>query len=281
MNLAQHSYGKARVKVLRLNSAKKRHHVAEFSVDVVLLGDFERAYTNADNTSVVATDTMKNIIYLTAHELHESETEPFALTLARKYLDRYKQVTEVSIKIIEVPWQRMPGQGEGHPHSFQQQGGSEPVVHVKATRAGEELSSGFQGLALLKTTESGFAGFVQDEVTTLPEVVDRLLGTRLDALWRFRSTPRSFSFTRQSATNLLANIFASTYSHSVQDSLWRMGTAVLEQNEEVDSITLSMPNLHYHEVNVGEISLSGSDIQVFLPTQEPHGHIQATITRDA
>ena len=61
-------YGKANVRVLRVQRARQRHEVREARVKVTLDGDFARAYTAADNSSVVPTDTMKNLVNVLAFE---------------------------------------------------------------------------------------------------------------------------------------------------------------------------------------------------------------------
>ena len=140
------------------------------------------------------------------------------------------------------------------------------------------VRSGFRDLALMKTTGSGFADFLRDKVTTLPEVDDRILATRMQANWTHGAVPTSYAQTAGTIRSTLEEVFAATYSKSVQDSLWRMGSTVLERIPEVEDITLSMPNLHYHEVDLAQFGLDSSN-RVFLPTNEPHGHIEATVTR--
>jgi len=51
------------VRVFRVVRDGKTHHVVEYNVQVLLEGDLETSYTHADNSVVVATDSMKNITY--------------------------------------------------------------------------------------------------------------------------------------------------------------------------------------------------------------------------
>ncbi len=37
---------------------------------------------------------------------------------------------------------------------------------------------------VLKTTQSGYAGFLHDEFTTLPDVTDRIVATSITATWK-------------------------------------------------------------------------------------------------
>ena len=56
-------YGKANVRVQRDDD---RHQARESRVNVILDGEFSRAYTDAYNASVVATDTMRNLFNVLA-----------------------------------------------------------------------------------------------------------------------------------------------------------------------------------------------------------------------
>ena len=91
---------------------------------------------------------------------------------------------------------------------------------------------------------------------------------------------------RQTATRLimaavrsaLLQVFASTYSASVQDSMYRMGETVFATVPEVSEITLAMPNIHYNPMDLTAFGRDAAQ-QLFLPTDEPHGDIEATLRR--
>jgi urate oxidase len=57
-----------------------------------------------------------------------------------------------------------------------------------------------------------------------------------------------------------------------------MGEVVLENFPEVVEISFSMPNIHYLPVDVSRFGLE-NDNRIFLPTDEPHGLIEARLTR--
>ena len=52
-------------------------------------------------------------------------------------------------------------------------------------RATATMRSGFTEMTLLKTAQSGFVGYIKDELTTLPETTDRLFGTSVTAEWSY------------------------------------------------------------------------------------------------
>ncbi len=279
MSLVHQSYGKARVRILRVTRHPERHEVHEACIRVTLEGEFTRAYTAADNALVVPTDTMKNLVQVLAHHHPEVDNETFALILARDLLARYSHVVRVRVDLEATPWQRLYIDGQPHAHSFVQASPYTPFIVVNLTRTEEEIVSGIRDFALMKTTQSGFTDFWQDDHTTLAPTTDRILATRLQAHWRVAHMPDSWSALTQTVCTILPRVFATTYSASVQDSLWRMGEAVLAAVPDITTITLAMPNLHYHTLDLSHFGLDTRD-RLFLPTDEPHGHIEATIDRE-
>ena len=84
--LTSHSYGKSRVRVTRVTRLADRHEIRELTVDIRLEGDFDAAYTHGDNSSLIATDTMKNLVYALAQGRPAEAIEDFAAALAGHFL---------------------------------------------------------------------------------------------------------------------------------------------------------------------------------------------------
>ncbi len=275
-------YGKANVRVLRVQRARPRHEVREARVTVSLDGDFARAYTAADNSSVVPTDTMKNLVHVLAAAHVAAANEPFALAIAQCFLDRYRQVSKAQVEVEETVWSRMPIGGQPHDHSFVRSESGTPFARVTATRSTREIVGGVRGLAIMKTTGSGFVDYAQDEYTTLPPTTDRILATRMAAAWRFAGVGLGdggdYGAVATAIREAALRVFATTYSHSVQDSLYRMGEAALAAAPAVAEITLSMPNVHYLPIDLSAFGQEASGT-LFLPTDEPNGQIEATLRR--
>ena len=281
MAFVRQRYGKANVRVLRVQRAEPRHEVREARVEVTLDGDFARAYTAADNRSVVPTDTIKNLVNVLALEYADTANEPFALAIAECILDRYGQVSKAQVGIEETVWSRMRIDGEPHDHSFVRSESGTPFVRVGLTRSSREIVAGVRDLAIMKTTGSAFVDYVRDEYTTLPPTTDRILATRLCATWRFgtdHAPALDFDGAAGAIRAALLRVFATTYSHSVQHSLYRMGEAALAAAPAIAEITLAMPNVHYLPI---DLSAFGGDAtgRLFLPTDEPNGQIEATLRR--
>ena len=278
MPLISNSYGKGRVRVMRVARDGERHEVREVTALVMLQGDFAAAYTEADNAQVIATDTIKNIAYVVARDEPTACTEMFGEKLARRFLSRYPQVGRATVTLHETKWARASVGGAPHGHSFTLDANGTPTASVTATRDGVAVTSGIAGYTFLKTTESGWAGFVRDDYTTLPESSDRLVATSMDATWSWGATPADYPAANAAILTAMLEVFATTYSHSVQDSLLRMGEAALAQVPELAQVAMACPNKHYLPARLEPFGLS-ADNMVFIPTDEPHGQIECTVGR--
>ncbi len=278
MKLIQHNYGKARVRVLKVFRAGKIHSLKELTVQVMLSGHFDASFTRADNRLVVATDSIKNTINVFARKKLGSENEPFGLVLGEHFLKTYPQVKRAEVLLTEHVWHRMSIEGKPHAHSFQEKDTARPFVRIIATRKGTEMESGIEDLLILKTTASGFANFVRDEFTTLPETNDRIFATKLKATWTWRKPPPSFSRANRKAIDALLKVFAKNFSPSVQVTLYQMGEAALKAVPQLSKISLAMPNRHCLLINLQPFGLENKN-ELFVPTDEPHGQIEGTVSR--
>jgi urate oxidase len=57
-----------------------------------------------------------------------------------------------------------------------------------------------------------------------------------------------------------------------------MGQAVLDTSPDVSAIRLVMPNKHHLPVDLSRFGLENRN-EIFVPTDEPHGLIEATLVR--
>jgi urate oxidase len=74
------------------------------------------------------------------------------------------------------------------------------------------------------------------------------------------------------------NVFAAHTSKSVQHTLYAMGEAVLKNIPEIDDIELVMPNLHCLLVDLSRFGQDNPN-EIFVPTDEPSGYIEARLDR--
>lgn len=278
MKLIGHHYGKARVRVLKVFRNGPHHSVKELDVQVMLQGGFDASFVRADNRLVVATDSMKNIVNVFAKRRLGAETEEFGLALGRHLLKTYRHVSRVEVSLTEHCWARIPVGGKPHLHSFSEKSAARPFSKIISTRKETVVESGIQDLLILKTTASGFENFLRDEFTTLPETNDRILATKLRAAWTYRRTPGSYARTNAKILEAMLAVFAKKYSPSVQVTLFQMGEAALKAAPEISQIHIAMPNQHCLLINLRPFGLENKN-ELFVPTDEPHGQIEGTITR--
>ena len=279
MPLIKNRYGKGRVRVMRIHRDGDRHEVSQLSIKAMIEGDFARAYTNGDNSTSVSTDTIKNVVNVVARQNTGLSVEELCQVLAKKYLDTYPQVTSVAVTSHETKWSRLSFGGKPHPHSFVLDSNGKPTVEATATRAGSStLTSGIDGFTFMKSTQSGWENYVSDRYTTIPPTADRMCATSMVASWKWSDKPQNYPATNAKILDTVLEVFATTYSNSVQDSLYRMGEAALAAVPEISEISMACPNMHFIPMNLSAFGVDNNN-DVFLPTDEPHGQIECTVGR--
>jgi urate oxidase len=130
----------------------------------------------------------------------------------------------------------------------------------------------------MKTSDSAFQGYIKDSLTTLPETDDRLFCTAVTALWTYTDSALDFDATRQGLREAMLRTFALHNSRSVQETLWQMGRAALDATPAASSIEITMPNKHCLLVDLSRFGEDNPN-RIFVPTDEPAGHIQARVVR--
>jgi len=278
MPLIHHTYGKGRVRVMRVHREGEYNEVREVEISVMLEGDFGKSWTEGDNRPVVATDTIKNICHIVAREQLRACPEVFGGALAARFLARYAQVGTVRVTLLETVWRRAGFGGAAHPHSFTLDGNGRPMAEVVVTREGAAVSSGISGYTFMKSTGSGWVDYVYDDYTTLPPTTDRIAATAMDARWTWRTVPADYAAANGAVLAVMLETFATTYSKGVQDSLYRMGEAALAAVPELATVSMACPNKHYIPVKLEPFGMA-SDNMVFVATDEPHGQIECTVGR--
>src|SRR3954454_11285167 len=154
---------------MRVHRDGGRHEVSQLNVKAMMEGDFARAYTDADNSTSVSTDTIKNVVNIVARQNTGLCAEEFCQVLAQKYLDSYPQIASVAIPAHETKWSRLSFGGKPHPHSFVLDSNGKPSVEVSQARGGAAtMSSGVDGFTFMKSAQSVWGNYVKDKYTTIP-----------------------------------------------------------------------------------------------------------------
>jgi urate oxidase len=274
--LTWNRYGKSRIRLVKVRRDRDPHELVDLTIDVQLEGAFGAVYVDGDNGPCMATDTMKNTVYALARQDPIEQVEAFALRLADHFLAR-PAVSRARISAVDQPWGRLSSGGQPHPHAFVQAGAEHWTAAVTCGAKEREIVSGLANLVVLKTTDSGFAGFPRDEFTTLPDTGERIMATSITAAWTYAPDATDFS-ARARVRRALVETFAAHQSRSVQHTLYAMGEAALAACSAVTAITLTLPNRHHLLVDLKPFGLDNPN-EVFVATEQPYGLIEATIRR--
>jgi urate oxidase len=278
-HLAENRYGKSRVRVMKVVRHATHHAMKEWSVRVLLHGDFETCFTEGDNSKILPTDTMKNTVYWLARETNAATLEEFAIELVEYLLANNPQVSKASAEVEEKSWEQLLIEGQPHATTYKLNGPELQTAEAILERNSSiQVTSGIDGLVILKTTKSAFTGYIKDKLTTLPESTDRIFGTRATVAWKYQIAPQSYEAARTAALQTLLKVFADHDSLSVQHTLYDMSVALLEAVPEAAQVKLTMPNLHCLPVDLSRFGQDNPN-QIFVPIDEPHGYIEAVVAR--
>jgi urate oxidase len=297
VQLLKQKYGKDNIRLVKvIRDNHPIHQVVELTVCCLLEGDFETSYTKADNSMVVATDSIKNTVYVLAKTSPNVNCpERFGLEIGKHFLDTYAHVSGAHVNIIMHRWTRMNIEGKDHPHSFYRDSNETRRTDMVVTRQSvpgrssysATVTSGIKDLLVLKTTGSAFSKFYRDRFATLPDAEDRVLSTSVTCNYTFKPRALSelvsipFCDVFKTVRDITIRRFANDFSISVQATLYDMCVEALRRIRELDVVSYELPNKHVFGVDLAKFGLknSQSDMTVFMPFEQPNGLITAVVGR--
>jgi urate oxidase/2-oxo-4-hydroxy-4-carboxy-5-ureidoimidazoline decarboxylase len=272
-------YGKGDVTVYRLN--RNGAHPPVFGAEVLILiyGDaFWPTYTTGDNSSLVATDSMKNFIQRETLDFTGSDLESYCHFIAEKFLMTYPQAEGAQVSASQIPYDVLPG---GSGVAFAPAGPDRAHAQIEMIRAGaalriSEARSGIQGFRLLRLNGSAFTGFVRDQYTTLPDIADRPLHMWLDLNWTYHDHHAAFTAGAVTARvrRLVHDIFDNFESGSIQQIIYQTGTRMLAEIPVIAEISLEANNRTWDSVTE-----RGESAGVFTEPRPPFGCLGLTLKR--
>ena len=275
IEVGSNSYGKSAIRLVKVDRHLTPHRVRDLTIAIALEGDFDASYSAGDNSAVIATDTMKNTAYALAGEHLTGSIEDYGLALGQHFLAAGREVEVARVSIEEYGWRPI---GDA-PDAFTRDGSQTRTAVISARRDGHAIEAGIRDLTVMKTTRSSFTGFPRDRFTTLAETDDRIMATKVSTEWLYDGAAEvDFDRSFDAIRSTFLEVFADHDSPSVQASIWIIGKAILERHPEVDSIDMSMPNLHHWTVDLSHFGIA-NDREVYVSTTEPHGLIEATVRR--
>jgi urate oxidase len=271
-------YGKAAVRLVKVDRGGPRHGLHDLTVEVQLQGRFGPAHTDGDNAAVLPTDTMKNTIYALARGGPVDPPEEFGARLARHFLGACPAADRAVVTLAVHRWDRARVGGAPDGRGFIRGPAERRLATVTIHQTGKEVEAGLDGLGLLKTTGSAFAGFLRDRYTTLKDADDRILATDVEARWKYASQPKDYGTAWTAVRSALIETFVRHESASVQHTLYAMAEAALAAGREMSEIRLMLPNRHHLLVDLTPFGLENPN-EIFVATGEPYGRIEAVVGR--
>ncbi|ELY56317.1 urate oxidase [Natronococcus amylolyticus DSM 10524] len=299
------NYGKEKVAVYRTyaNPLEGVRTIPESSFDGrdnILFGlevrvqfegeEFLPSFSEADNSKVVATDSMKNFVLHQAGEYEGATAEGFLHFVGKEFLDTYSHVEAVKMSATEYPFDERPVPGED---GFEP---SDVVFRVSDDESAfgeiylernddliefKEQTSGVTGIKLIKVKDNSFTGYVQDEYTTLPEREDRALYISLDIFWTYDEPENALGEEPQQyvpaeqVRDIAQVVFHEVDANSIQDLIYQIGLRVLERYPELETVSFEANNRTWIEVRD---DLEG-DARVFREPPRPTGYQQFSMDR--
>jgi urate oxidase len=229
-------------------------------VDVEVFGDsFLLAYTVGDNSRIVATDTMKNVVLRQALAYDGATLEGFLDHLGRYFLATYSDMERLRITVRQMPFvaTTVPT-GEGFAPSttlFSHMRGEYATASLDMLRGADDgqarligHSCGLVGMQLLKVTGSAFTHFVRDANTTLPERGDRPLFVHMDVGWLYHDAADMLVADHaryvpvEQVRDLVQTVFSEFVSESIQHLVHEMGTRLLRRFPQLEEVSFEAQN---------------------------------------
>ena len=275
-------YGKGDVVVYRLNRDGKtpsgKSPIFGANVLMLLYGEsFWPTYTTGDNTGLVATDSMKNFIQRETMNFSGYDLESYCRFLADKFLTTYPQAEGIQVSASEVPYSGILLGGV----AFIPAGPDHANARVEMQRSGgvlklAEIRSGITGFRLLRLGGSAFHGFVRDEYTTLPDIVNRPLHMWLDLDWTYTAAEAAFQdgAVTTAVRKMVHEVFQGFDSGSIQQVIYQLGMRMLAEIPALDEIRLEANNRTWDTVVE-----SGLELGVYTDPRPPYGCLGVTLRR--
>jgi urate oxidase len=253
------------------------------------------AYTDGDNSKVIATDTMKNFIHEVAVEFQGATLEAYLLFLAQRFFQTWDHVHSLRVSGKEVPYPAAivpdPSSSDGGfgPSStlFSHGRGDYGSATLDVVRDGNDARitghrCGRQDLHLIKVTGSAFADFVRDQYTTLPSVKDRPLYIFLNVFWRYADVQDAVGadharyVAAEQVRDLVATVFHEFVSMSIQHLMHEMGQRLLARFPQIAEVSFDGQNRLWDTVVVSD---KDDKIKSYCDPRPPYGSIHLTLKR--
>ena len=282
IKLAHNNYGESRIRLLRVMRRGSVHELKDLTLSIHFEGDFDAAHTAGDNRKILPADTMTNTVYVLARQYPAEAVEEFALHIVEHFLTYNPQLSRIRVTANEHPSSRILIAEKPHASAFISNAGERRTTHITATREHTILQSGIENLLVLKTTGAAFEGFLRDPYTTAQEVPNSVISVNMNATWTYETSESEapYSAAWHGIRKILLETFANHEGRSLQHTVYAMGQAVLDNFEAIAEIQLGLVDNLYSPVDLKPFGME-NESQVFMPTEEPRGLVEATLRRES
>lgn len=266
-----------------------------FATDLTIevFGDtFMPAYTEGDNSNVVATATMTNFALRKARLYEGATQEGFLAYLARELLTQYPQMESLRLSTKELPFIPAPITNDGgatitpSDRLFAPNHDSYGVASIDVERDGDGIkivdhACGRVAMKLIKLTGSAFANFVHDEFTTLPDRNDRPLYIFLDMGWKYADVNNAVSddhsnyIASQQVYDHVQHTFHDFVSMSIQHLVYEMGVRLFKTFPQMSEVWFDSQNRLWDTAAEAD----GDDKKVYMDPRPPFGKISLKLIR--
>ena len=227
-------------------------------VRVKLEGEaFLPSFSDGDNSMVVATDSMKNLIHHQMGEYEGATLEGFLEFVSEALLEQYDHVEAVEASADEFLFgaRPIPTDDGFEPSdlvfSIEDSPAGYGELRVERTDNGAgvvDQTSGVTDIELVKVKDNSFVGFIQDEYTTLPERENRTLYVELNIFWTYADTedalgedPTQYVPVEQ-VRDIAQVVFHELDVNSIQELIYQVGQRILERFEQLESVRFEANN---------------------------------------
>ncbi len=281
VTLGHNQYGKAETRVVRVFRDSEPHEIVDYNVSVALVGDFADVHLTGDNSNCLTTDATKNTVNAFAKEAGDAARQPesFGIALAKHFVDDVAQVSRARIRLEQYPWDRLESDGSPNPHAFARRGSYIRTATVTYDGSEVWVVSGISDLVVLKTTDSEFHSFYQDKYTTLEPTTDRIMATSVTAQWLHTDQDVDWNESYQRVLATMSGTFAGHYSYALQQTMYAMGEAIIDEQPEIAEVRFSLPNKHHFVIDLARFGVENKN-EVFHADDRPYGLIEGTVRRD-
>jgi urate oxidase len=276
VKLGHNQYGKAENRVVRVFRDSDPHEIVDYNVSVALWGGQEAAHLEGDNSPTLPTDTQKNTVYSYAKEAGDAVRQPesFGIALARHFVDDIEPITHARVKFEMYPWSR-----GNNPHAFVRDGRFVRTATITYDGTTTWVVSGVKALSILKTSDSEYQGFLKDKYTTLKPTGDRIVATSVTCQWWHTSEDVDWGKSHDTVVQAIIDTYGNHYSLGHQQTLFEVGTAVLNGQPQIAQFRITAPNLHHFDYDLARFGVENNN-EVFHADDRPYGLQEVTVLRD-